>query len=87
MSTGGPSSRAPVSRSETDTIFQNCFLCPLLVYRTGGHNNVSAAGAAASAPGVRRVRVCAAPFNLHPVRMMFVNVNTTDATTGVCVKL
>jgi hypothetical protein len=40
-----------------------------------------------SAPGVRRVRVCAAPFNLHPVRMMFVNVNTTDATTGVCVKL
>jgi hypothetical protein len=79
MSTGGPSSRAPVSRSETDTIFQNCFLCPLLVQDRGrgGHNNVSAPG----------VRVCAAPFNLHPVRMMFVNVNTTDATTGVCVKL
>ena len=78
MSTGGPSSRAPVSRSETDTIFQNCFLCPLLVQDRGTHQlNVSAPG----------VRVCAAPFNLHPVRMMFVNVNTTDATTGVCVKL
>jgi hypothetical protein len=76
MSTGGPSSRAPVSRSETDTIFQ---LFPVSFTRTGpgGHNNVSAPG----------VRVCAAPFNLHPVRMMFVNVSTTDATTGVCVKL
>jgi hypothetical protein len=81
MSTGGPSSRAPVSRSETDTIFQNCFLCPLLVQDRGTQLNVSALRARPA------VRVCAAPFNLHPVRMMFVNVNTTDATTGVCVKL
>ena len=54
--------------------------CVLYSYRTGGHITLNV-----SAPGV--VRVCAAPFNLHPVRMMFVNVNTTDATTGVCVKL
>jgi hypothetical protein len=41
------------------TLSFNCFLCPLLVQDPGrgGHNNVSAPG----------VRVCAAPFNLHPV--------------------